>query len=128
MARAIGLMRLAVEREANLAYDEPPPWHYPSRHCLGALELLAAVAPSDLSDNQARVAAARRAEKVYLADLNVWPGNAWSAIGLAKARQEQPDEYSQDQIAALWERAHKSWGDTERFMATTSCPAFGRVE
>ena len=107
--RSIRLMQLAVEREANLAYDEPPPWHYPSRHCLGALELLAATEPHKVvhDDPQARAAAARRAEAVYVADLEVWPENAWSTIGLAAARQAQPAAYSAAHIEALWARAPK---------------------
>ena len=52
---AIGLLEEAVSYQDNLAYTEPPPWHYPLRQSLGAV-LLEAGRPQE-------------AEAVYRQDL-----------------------------------------------------------
>ncbi len=92
---AFVLLREAVELEENLAYDEPPGWMQPVRHALGAL-LLA-------DDHFAE------AERVYLADLERHPGNAWSLLGLqqALAGQERPAAAAAiaEQVVQAWSRA-----------------------
>lgn len=68
--RAFELLRLAVERDDALRYDEPWGWMMPVRHALGALLL-----------EQGRVA---EAEAVYRRDLQLHPGNGWALHGLAE--------------------------------------------
>lgn len=72
---AITALTRAVEREDELAYDEPPTWHYPSRQSLGAA-LLEAGRPG-------------RAEEVYREDLARFPENGWSLFGLLEALHRQ---------------------------------------
>ncbi|GBG34026.1 IQ motif and SEC7 domain-containing protein 2 [Hondaea fermentalgiana] len=61
-------LRLAVELEENLAYDEPWGQMQPIRHALGALLL-----------EQGHVS---EAEAVFRADLKRYPANPWSLTGL----------------------------------------------
>ena len=68
-------LRLAVERDTNLMYDEPWGWMMPSRHVLGALLL-----------EQGRAA---EAEVVYHEDLNQYKNNMWSLLGLCQALKQQ---------------------------------------
>ncbi len=72
---AIALLEKAVAREDDLNYDEPPPWHAPVRHFLGAV-LLDAGRPA-------------AAETVYLEDLRRHPENGWSLFGLARSLRAQ---------------------------------------
>lgn len=67
---AFASLRLAVERNDALRYDEPWGWMIPPRHALGALLLEAG-----------RVA---DAEAVYREDLRRHPENGWSLHGLAE--------------------------------------------
>ena len=81
----------AIETEDALAYDEPPPWHVPARQNLGAI-LLAAGKPAD-------------AEKVYRADLDVYPWNGWSLYGLAASFDAQGKAKDAEQARQRFERA-----------------------
>ena len=69
------MLREAAEIEDQIPYDEPPGWHAPVRHSLGAL-LLAAGRPDE-------------AEAVYRAELERNPGNGWSLHGLTQSLQAQ---------------------------------------
>jgi tetratricopeptide (TPR) repeat protein len=68
--RAFELLRIAVERDDALKYDEPWGWMEPVRHALGALLL-----------EQGRV---EEAEAVYREDLAIHPNNGWALHGLAE--------------------------------------------
>ena len=68
-------LHIAVERDANLRYDEPWGWMMPVRHVLGALLL-----------EQGKAAAA---EKVYREDLGRYKSNLWSLLGLHQALKQQ---------------------------------------
>jgi tetratricopeptide (TPR) repeat protein len=68
--RAFELLRVAVERDDGLRYDEPWGWMMPVRHSLGALLL-----------EQGRV---EDAEAVYREDLRRHPNNGWALHGLAE--------------------------------------------
>ena len=68
-------MREAVAIEDRIPYDEPPGWHAPVRHALGALLLDA--------DRAAE------AEAVYREELRRNPGNGWSLHGLALSLRAQ---------------------------------------
>ena len=72
---AIAMLREAADIEDRIPYDEPPGWHAPVRHSLGAL-LLAAERPDE-------------AEAVYRAELERNPGNGWSLHGLTQSLQAQ---------------------------------------
>jgi tetratricopeptide (TPR) repeat protein len=69
--RAFELLRLAVQRDDSLHYDEPWGWMMPARHALGALLL-----------EQGRLS---EAEVVYREDLRQHPDNGWALKGLAEA-------------------------------------------
>jgi tetratricopeptide (TPR) repeat protein len=68
--RAFSLLRLAVQRDDSLRYDEPWGWMMPVRHSLGALLL-----------ERGRV---KEAEMVYRTDLQQHPANGWALKGLAE--------------------------------------------
>ena len=93
--RSIAEMRSAVALQDSLRYAEPPSFHYPVRHSLGAVLLEA---------GQAREAAA-----VYRQDLEHNPHNGWSLFGLAEAlraqdREEEAEEAEQRFVKA-WQSA-----------------------
>ncbi len=69
--RAIVHYRRGVDLEDAMTYDEPPTWHLPVRHQLGAALLAAG--------------AVAQAERVYREDLERHPENGWSLTGLAAA-------------------------------------------
>jgi tetratricopeptide (TPR) repeat protein len=72
---AIAHLDRAVRLEDSLLYNEPPSWHYPIRHTLGAA-LLAA--------NRAK-----EAEVVYWQDLRENRENGFALLGLAQAFEAQ---------------------------------------
>src|SRR5690606_14048278 len=72
---AIEAMDEAVAIEDGIPYDEPPGWHAPVRHTLGAI-LLDAGRAAD-------------AERVYRDELKRNPGNGWSLYGLAQSLEAQ---------------------------------------
>ena len=72
---AISHLQEAVRLEDALKYDEPPECTVPARHVLGAV-FLAANRPAD-------------AESVYRADLQAYPANYWSLLGLQRALAAQ---------------------------------------
>ena len=80
---AIMYLEKAVNLQDELNYTEPPPWHYPMRHSLGAV-LIDAGRPE-------------QAEDVYRDDLAKWPGNGWSLYGLMRSLRAQG---KMDQAAA----------------------------
>jgi tetratricopeptide (TPR) repeat protein len=92
---AVAHLEKAVEVEGSLVYDEPPPWHVPARHNLGAV-LLEAGKPAE-------------AEQVYRADLDVYPWNGWSLYGLAKSLDAQGKTKeaaeARDRLAKAWDQA-----------------------
>ena len=93
--RAIAEMRSAVALQDSLRYAEPPSFHYPARHSLGAVLLEAGQASE--------------AEAVYRQDLEHNPHNGWSLFGLAEAlraqdRTEEADEARQRFVKA-WQSA-----------------------
>jgi tetratricopeptide (TPR) repeat protein len=72
---AIKHLQAAVNTEDHLTYDEPPPWSNPTRHYLGAV-LLEAKRPAE-------------AEKVYRQELQKFPKNGWSLLGLQQSLRAQ---------------------------------------
>ncbi|HUG98482.1 MAG TPA: hypothetical protein VMQ83_04860 [Gammaproteobacteria bacterium] len=92
---AIEALRAAVAIEDELPYDEPPGWHMPVRHTLGAV-LLAA----DRADE---------AEKVYREELRRNPENGWSLYGLSEALRAQ----GAAEAAAVGERFAQAWAHAD---------------
>ncbi len=95
---AIKHLRHGVELEDALTYDEPPPWPLPVRHVLGATLL-----------EQGK---ATEAEAVYRRDLEVFPKNGWSLLGLSLALKAggQSDAAVQieSELDEAWKRADVS--------------------
>ncbi|HUP00810.1 MAG TPA: hypothetical protein VM737_04730 [Gemmatimonadota bacterium] len=92
---AIGHLEVAVELEDGLTYTEPPYWHHPMRHALGAI-LLEAGRATD-------------AERIYREDLERFPENGWSLHGLAASLRAQGEAAAADEVEArqraAWEGA-----------------------
>jgi tetratricopeptide (TPR) repeat protein len=72
---AIGKLEQAAGLEDRLRYDEPPDWIQPVRHTLGAVYLRAKKPES--------------AEKAYRQDLEKFPENGWSLMGLRDSLRAQ---------------------------------------
>jgi tetratricopeptide (TPR) repeat protein len=83
--------RAAVRIESGLDADEPPAWHMPARHTLGALLLEAG-----------RVT---EAERVYREDLKAHPENGWSLVGLAESLARQGRASAAAEARTRFERA-----------------------
>jgi tetratricopeptide (TPR) repeat protein len=97
---AIAALREAAVIEDSLPYDEPPGWHMPVRHSLGAV-LLAQGAFAE-------------AETVYREELRRNPENGWSLYGLAKALAAQDRA---EEAAAVGERFERAWAHADISLA-----------
>ncbi|MDR4479408.1 MAG: hypothetical protein R3B37_06615 [Nitrospira sp.] len=93
--RAIANLNEAAQREDGLRYYEPPLWHIPVRHSLGAV-LLQAGRPAE-------------AEQVYRTDLRQHPHNGWALFGLRQSlkaqQQAQAAEAMEERFKQAWARA-----------------------
>lgn len=89
--QAIAHLRRAAEIEDGLTYGEPPEWTVPVRHDLGAA-LLAAGRPAE-------------AERVYREDLQRFPRNGWSLMGLSEALRAGGRKGEAERVAAEFRRA-----------------------
>jgi tetratricopeptide (TPR) repeat protein len=102
--KGIAELKIAVKREDELRYDEPPDWIQPVRHALGA---------ALVRSNRPIEAAA-----VYREDLRRLPENGWSLFGLAKALKMQKSDESAD----FQERFTKVWANADvRLMSSCFC-------
>ncbi|TWI10227.1 hypothetical protein [Aerolutibacter ruishenii] len=101
-AGAIAALREAVAIEDRIPYDEPPGWHAPVRHSLGAA-LLAAKRPTE-------------AEAVYREELLRNPGNGWSLQGLEQSLKAQGR--SREAATVEQERA-KAWQHADVTLAAS---------
>jgi tetratricopeptide (TPR) repeat protein len=88
---ALRHFRAAMAIEDGLSYMEPPYWHYPIRHSLGAA-LLAARRPTE-------------AETVYREDLKRFPENGWSLFGLRQSLLAQGKSAEAAEVALRLEKA-----------------------
>ena len=92
---AVAALAEGVEMETALTYDEPPPWHLPVRHVLGAVLLEAGQADE--------------AEAVYLASLEQYAENGYALRGLELALDAQGDDAgaaaAQERFAVAWRAA-----------------------
>jgi tetratricopeptide (TPR) repeat protein len=85
-------LRAGVSLEEALSYMEPPYWHHPVRHALGAV-LLEAGRP-------------REAEVVYRAALEKFPENGWGLAGLQRSLEAQGKRAEAAQVS---NRLHAAW-------------------
>ena len=92
---AVNRLRIAAELEDRMVYEEPPLWYLPVRHTLGRA-LLEAELPSE-------------AEKAYREDLERFPANGWSLLGLSRALEAQGSrdeaEAAREQFTVAWRQA-----------------------
>jgi tetratricopeptide (TPR) repeat protein len=95
-ATAIAAFDRAVRLEDALTYTEPPDWHAPVRHWLGAA-LLEADRPTE-------------AETVYWEDLRKNPNNGWALFGLQQALLAQKKS---NDAAVIGERFKKAWTQSD---------------
>lgn len=97
-ARAIELLKKAVEMEDSLAYDEPPAWFLPVRETLGGALLL--------NRNFTE------AERVFRADLLKNPRSGRSLFGLRESLRGQGKMYAAATVGAEFDRAWRN-ADTQ---------------
>ena len=94
-AGAVAHLEAAAALEDGLGYMEPPFWHKPVRHMLGAALL--------------RADRAADAERVYREDLARFPNNGWALRGLASALERQgrveEAERTRAALAVAWAAA-----------------------
>lgn len=88
---AIKALKEAVELEDAVRYYEPPLWHIPVRHALGAVLLEAGHAAE--------------AEQVYRQDLKQHPRNGWALFGLEQSLRHQKRDAEAAQVHEEWEKA-----------------------
>jgi tetratricopeptide (TPR) repeat protein len=100
--KAIALLEKAVRLEDALNYAEPPDWHAPVRHALGAV-LLDAKRPVE-------------AEVVFWDDLKKNPENGWALFGLATAMKAQGKT---EEAAAIEKRFEKAWSRADVRLTTS---------
>ena len=93
----------AVTLEKRFVYAEPAPWMMPARHAYGALLIV---------DGQYQ-----KAEEIYLQDLEVFPANGWSLLGLRDALRGQ-QRYEEAEIT---DRAFKLAWKSADVMPPASC-------
>ena len=88
---AFKYLRLAVQCDSNLLYDEPWGWMMPARHVLGAL----LVEQGDVVE----------AEAVYREDLKQYKDNLWSLLGLYQALKQQGKMEEAEVVQASFQKA-----------------------
>jgi tetratricopeptide (TPR) repeat protein len=92
LAGAVAQFQKAQAMELALPYTEPPYWHQPVSHLLGAA-LLQATRPAE-------------AEGVYRESLKTYRDDGWALFGLAQALQAQGKEAeaarARDAFANAW--------------------------
>lgn len=93
-AAAIAALEEGIRLETNLTYDEPPPWHLPVRHILGAV-LLDAGQPAE-------------AEAVYQRALERFPENGWALRGLVQSLEAQRKTAAAEAAKARLETAWRA--------------------
>ena len=92
-AGAVKALDAAVALEDGNVYYEPPLWHQPARHTLGAILL--------------KAGKAARAEEAYREDLRRNPGNGWALYGLSRAlkAQKKPSAHVEAEFKAAWKHS-----------------------
>ena len=99
---ALRHLETAVQLEDALTYVEPSDWYVPARHNLGAALL--------------SLGRATEAETVYRKDLEVYPANGWSLMGLAQSLRTQGKSAEADQVR---QRFAQVWAGDDRELAAS---------
>ncbi len=89
--QAIAALQEAVALEDAMRYYEPPLWHIPVRHSLGAVLLQAA--------------RAGEAERIYREDLRQHPRNGWALVGLTQSLAAQHRDAEAADVDKQWRQA-----------------------
>jgi len=97
--------RAAYRRQLALPYSEPPYWHQPVSHILGAA-LLADHRPAE-------------AEAVYRESLKVYRDDGWALFGLAQALDAQG---RRDEAAAVRQAFATAWARADVKLASSRSP------
>ncbi|MCA0932595.1 hypothetical protein LCM02_09035 [Lutimonas saemankumensis] len=93
LMNGIEQLRIAVEFEDQLPYDEPSVWYVPTRQVLGDLLM--------------RNGQYEEAEKVYLEDLDYYRQNGWSLMGLHKSLKAQQKIQEAEEVMISFKKAWK---------------------
>jgi len=88
---AIAHLRVAVDLQDHVLYDEPPAWPVSEREALGRI-LLVAKKPIE-------------AEAVFREDLRLHPNSGWALFGLEKSLRAQDRTADADATKALFDKA-----------------------
>jgi len=104
-AAAAARFRNAYQRERTLGYNEPPYWHQPVSHLLGAA-LLADGRPAE-------------AEAVYRESLAVYRDDGWALFGLAQALEAQG---RREEAASTRQRFAAAWARADVKLASSRSP------
>ncbi|WP_164929090.1 tetratricopeptide repeat protein [Gloeobacter violaceus] len=92
---AVSHLQKAVQMEDALVYTEPAEWYQPTRQALASILL--------------RAGRAEEAERIYRADLKLYPDNGWSLMGLTQSLQAQGKtaeaQSAQQQFSKAWKTA-----------------------
>jgi len=96
VAKAVGLLEKGVEYEDNLIYSEPPAWHIPVRHNLGAVLI--------------QSGQAKEAQEVYEEDLKINRENGWSLFGLYQSHLIQGNH---QEAAEYQKRFNQAWAEAD---------------
>ncbi len=99
---ALARAERAVIAEDALDFDEPPAWHMPARHTLGALQLAAGQPEQAIA--------------VYRRDLALHPDNGWALRGLANAYATTGDRLAAHKTEAAFTRV---WRGADRDIAAS---------
>jgi tetratricopeptide (TPR) repeat protein len=102
MTEAIRHLRVAVTRQDDLRYMEPPPWYYPVRQSLGAVLL--------------KAGQAKQAATVYRDDLRRNPDNGWSLYGLAQCLRVLDRDGEAKKVE---ERFKRAWANADVKLAAS---------
>ncbi|UCE93593.1 MAG: hypothetical protein JSV73_12460, partial [Flavobacteriaceae bacterium] len=93
LQQGIEQLKLAVEFEDQLPYDEPSVWYVPTRQVLGRLLLL-----------KGQYA---EAEKIYREDLAYYRENGWSLMGLYQSLKGQNRSREAEEVLISFKNAWK---------------------
>jgi tetratricopeptide (TPR) repeat protein len=102
LKEAVAAFRKAHAIELTLPYTEPPYWHQPTSHILGAA-LLEANEPAE-------------AEAVYRESLNFYRMDGWALYGLVQALKAQGKD---DEAKAVEAEFEKSWSMADVKLTTS---------
>ncbi len=98
---AIAALQEATVIEDRIPYDEPPGWHAPTRHALGATLL--------------KAGRGAEAESVFRSELQRNPENGWSLSGLARSLRAQ---HHDSEALAVERRFEQAWKNADVDLAS----------